>query len=62
MKLILLIAQMTCVGRACELYQPQVVQCSNMGDDGLGNVQWKVGLRETSIIVGPQERGLETLC
>jgi hypothetical protein len=61
-KLMILIAQLTCVGRACDLYQPQVVQCSNMGDDGLGNVQWKVGLRETSIIVGPQERGLQTLC
>jgi hypothetical protein len=41
-KLMILIAQLTCVGRACDLFQPQVVQCSNMGDDGLGNVQWKV--------------------
>ena len=35
-------AQLTCIGKACETYQPEVVQCTNMGDDGIGNVQWRV--------------------
>lgn len=38
----LLIAQLTCKGPGCKVFQPDVVQCTNMGDDGLGNVQWKV--------------------
>lgn len=37
-----LTAQLTCKGRACDLYQPEAIQCINMGDDGSGNVQWKV--------------------
>lgn len=36
------IAQLTCKGPGCKVFQPDVVQCTNMGDDGLGNVQWKV--------------------
>lgn len=36
------LAQLTCVGKPCQYFQPEVVQCSNMGDDGLGNVQWRV--------------------
>ncbi|WVF70434.1 hypothetical protein IAT40_005224 [Kwoniella sp. CBS 6097] len=35
------IPQLTCVGSACDLYQPEVVQCINMGDDGSGGVQWR---------------------
>ncbi|KAJ9093053.1 hypothetical protein QFC21_006546 [Naganishia friedmannii] len=35
------IPQLTCKGKACNRFQPDVVQCSNTGDDGLGNVQWK---------------------
>ncbi|WVQ68809.1 uncharacterized protein L199_007018 [Kwoniella botswanensis] len=35
------IPQLTCVGSACKSYQPEVVQCTNMGDDGLGGVQWR---------------------
>ncbi|GHJ89017.1 hypothetical protein NliqN6_5419 [Naganishia liquefaciens] len=35
------IPQLTCKGKACKRYQPDVVQCTNTGDDGLGNVQWK---------------------
>ncbi|WVW78913.1 hypothetical protein I302_100876 [Kwoniella bestiolae CBS 10118] len=34
------IPQLSCVGSACDLYQPEVVQCTNMGDDGFGGVQW----------------------
>lgn len=36
------LAQLTCQGPGCKIFQPDVVQCTNMGDDGLGNVQWKV--------------------
>lgn len=36
------LAQLTCQGPGCKVFQPDVVQCTNMGDDGLGNVQWKV--------------------
>lgn len=38
------VPQLTCVGSACRRYgdRVQVVQCTNMGDDGTGNVQWKV--------------------
>ncbi|WWC58995.1 uncharacterized protein I303_101541 [Kwoniella dejecticola CBS 10117] len=35
------IPQLTCSGSACKLYQPEVVQCVNMGDDGFGGVQWR---------------------
>ncbi|AFR98719.1 hypothetical protein C347_06703 [Cryptococcus neoformans AD2-60a] len=35
------IPQLTCKGPGCKVFQPDVVQCTNMGDDGLGNVQWK---------------------
>jgi hypothetical protein len=35
-------AQLTCSGKACNLFQPEAIQCTNMGDDGSGNVQWKV--------------------
>lgn len=35
-------AQLVCKSKACKRYQPDVVQCTNTGDDGLGNVQWKV--------------------
>ncbi|WRT65187.1 uncharacterized protein IL334_002130 [Kwoniella shivajii] len=35
------IPQLKCIGSACKLYQPEVVQCVNMGDDGLGGVQWR---------------------
>lgn len=35
------IPQMTCVGGdACRAFQPQAVQCRNMGSDGF-DVQWK---------------------
>ena len=35
------IPQMTCVGGdACRAFQPQTVQCRNMGSDGF-DVQWK---------------------
>ncbi|WVN88857.1 uncharacterized protein L203_104071 [Cryptococcus depauperatus CBS 7841] len=35
------IPQLTCQGPGCKIFQPDVVQCLNMGDDGLGNIQWK---------------------
>ncbi|RSH90091.1 hypothetical protein EHS25_001424 [Saitozyma podzolica] len=35
------IPQLQCIGKACEVYQPDAVQCTNMGDDGTGNMQWK---------------------
>ncbi|CED84125.1 Protein of unknown function DUF1183, TMEM66 [Phaffia rhodozyma] len=37
------IPQLTCVGSACRQYEQyvEVVQCSNMGNDGSGNIQWR---------------------
>ncbi|WWC67498.1 uncharacterized protein I206_101406 [Kwoniella pini CBS 10737] len=35
------VPQLTCSGSTCKLYQPEVVQCVNMGDDGFGGVQWR---------------------
>ncbi|KAL7417340.1 hypothetical protein BDY24DRAFT_377553 [Mrakia frigida] len=37
------IPQLSCIGPACSRYSHYVtvVQCSNMGDDGSGSVQWK---------------------
>ncbi|KAK8846605.1 hypothetical protein IAR55_005691 [Kwoniella newhampshirensis] len=35
------IPQLTCVGKACKSFQPEVVQCTNMGDDGFAGVQWR---------------------
>ncbi|KAG2131329.1 DUF1183-domain-containing protein [Suillus clintonianus] len=34
------IAQLVCVGKACGLYQPDVVRCSNIGGSGT-DVDWK---------------------
>ncbi|KAF9267805.1 DUF1183-domain-containing protein [Marasmius fiardii PR-910] len=34
------IAQLTCVGRPCKLYQPEVVRCTNIGGRGT-DVDWK---------------------
>ena len=36
------IPQLTCVGPACRLYQPDAVQCINVGGEGV-DVNWKVG-------------------
>ncbi|EIW68679.1 hypothetical protein TREMEDRAFT_31622 [Tremella mesenterica DSM 1558] len=35
------IPQLKCLGRACREYQPEVVQCINVGEDGGGGIQWK---------------------
>ncbi|WWD21916.1 hypothetical protein CI109_106404 [Kwoniella shandongensis] len=35
------IPQLTCIGKACKSFQPEVVQCTNMGDDGFAGVQWR---------------------
>ena len=37
-------AQLTCIGKPCASFQPEVVQCTNMGDDGSGGVQWRVSV------------------
>ncbi|KAF8307348.1 DUF1183-domain-containing protein, partial [Clavulina sp. PMI_390] len=34
------IPQLTCVGKLCGLYQPEAVQCINIGGDG-ADVNWK---------------------
>ncbi|KAG1722270.1 DUF1183-domain-containing protein [Suillus lakei] len=34
------IAQLVCIGKACALYQPDVVRCSNIGGSGT-DVDWK---------------------
>ncbi|GAA5977219.1 hypothetical protein JCM11641_003880 [Rhodosporidiobolus odoratus] len=34
------IPQLTCQGRPCRQYQPDVVQCVKMGQDGAGGLEW----------------------
>jgi hypothetical protein len=36
------IPQLVCVGKACDLYQPEVVRCENIGGGGAVDVDWKV--------------------
>jgi hypothetical protein len=35
------IPQLTCIGKACDLYMPEVVRCENIGGQGR-EVDWKV--------------------
>ncbi|GAA6033446.1 hypothetical protein JCM8097_001398 [Rhodosporidiobolus ruineniae] len=35
------IPQLTCKGKACRQYQPDIVQCTKVGEDGVGGVEWK---------------------
>ena len=35
------ISQLNCVGKACQLYTPDVVRCVNIGGEGT-DVDWKV--------------------
>lgn len=35
------VAQLTCQGKSCQIYQPPVVQCQNMGGSG-GDLEWAV--------------------
>ena len=35
------ISQLTCIGKPCQLYQPEVVRCVNLGGSGT-DVDWKV--------------------
>lgn len=35
------IPQLTCIGKACKLYQPEAIRCTNVGGSG-HNVDWKV--------------------
>jgi len=35
------IPQLTCIGKACKLYQPEAIRCTNAGGSG-NNVDWKV--------------------
>lgn len=35
------IPQLTCIGKPCKQYQPEVVRCVNDGGSGL-DIQWKV--------------------
>lgn len=47
--------QLSCVGKACGLYQPEVIRCENIGGSGV-DVDWKVrylvvrGLRYSCIV------------
>ena len=34
------VPQLTCEGKACRIYQPDVVQCTAVGDDGAGGLEW----------------------
>lgn len=34
------VPQLTCEGKACRTYQPDVVQCQAVGDDGPGGLEW----------------------
>ncbi|GAA6011151.1 hypothetical protein JCM10207_005514 [Rhodosporidiobolus poonsookiae] len=52
------VPQLACQGRACKTYQPNVVQCVKVGDDGAGGVEWKCeadlpkGVRFGEVTVG----------
>ncbi|GAA5842132.1 hypothetical protein JCM11251_006534 [Rhodosporidiobolus azoricus] len=35
------IPQLNCKGKACRTYQPDVVQCVKVGEDGAGGIEWK---------------------
>ena len=35
------IPQLVCIGKACDLYTPDVVRCENIGGNG-AEVDWKV--------------------
>jgi len=37
------IPQLSCLGKACKLYQPEAIRCTNVGGSG-NNVDWKVRL------------------
>lgn len=34
------VPQLQCEGKACRTYQPDVVQCTAVGDDGAGGLEW----------------------
>lgn len=36
------IPQLSCSGKACDLYTPEVVRCENIGSTGRAEVDWKV--------------------
>jgi hypothetical protein len=44
------IAQLVCIGKACGLYQPDVVRCSNIGGSGT-DVDWKVSVHYLMFMV-----------
>ena len=52
----LMTAQLTCVGKPCQVFEPEVVQCTNMGDDGLGNIQWRVSWAGRYAVCGVDEQ------
>ncbi|GAA5853977.1 hypothetical protein JCM8547_008177 [Rhodosporidiobolus lusitaniae] len=35
------VPQLTCQGKACRQFQPDVVQCVKVGEDGAGGLEWK---------------------
>ncbi|BGP20680.1 hypothetical protein JCM10213_001073 [Rhodosporidiobolus nylandii] len=35
------VPQLTCEGKACRQFQPDVVQCVKVGEDGAGGLEWK---------------------
>ena len=46
------VSQLTCLGKACELYTPEVVRCVNVGGEGI-DVDWKVSTASYTILVAP---------
>ena len=37
------IPQLSCIGKACKIYQPEAIRCTNAGGSG-NSVDWKVCL------------------
>ena len=35
------VPQLSCVGKACRYFQPEVVQCVPVGSDGANGLEWK---------------------
>jgi len=47
------IRQIQCIGGPCGKYEPTVIQCKNVGNDGFGNIQWKCDAElDQSVIFG----------
>jgi hypothetical protein len=49
------IPQLRCIGKACKLYQPEAIRCTNAGGSG-NNVDWKVCLAILLDLMAAKER------